>query len=275
MKTYQKYFLPVFLFIILSSCSDEEIDPFENTFGNKQIKAEVIGGETTSKYLYNSEGNISEMQSYYFYSRYIYEDGRLLKIETAADPSLLSSISSTHNTELMTSNNCTISRYQVFKYDQKRRLVRIENYFDKNSNGDFTYTSMRSFEYDGNFISKRNLHNELGEITQFHMFEYDKNDNVSNEKYYSNLHTTDAKPKLISEHIYKYDTKRNPFTIFRSIGDPGLYTNTNNIVKVHSVNHGNTPGIPEETISETSYEYNSDDYPVKVIRESDEYEYRY
>jgi hypothetical protein len=30
MKTYKKYFLPVFLFIILSSCSDEAIDPFEN-----------------------------------------------------------------------------------------------------------------------------------------------------------------------------------------------------------------------------------------------------
>jgi hypothetical protein len=66
MKTYKKYFLPVFLFIILSSCSDEAIDPFENPFGKKQIKAEVIGGETTSRFLYNSDGNISESSPIFF-----------------------------------------------------------------------------------------------------------------------------------------------------------------------------------------------------------------
>jgi hypothetical protein len=275
MKTYKKYFLPVFLFIVLSSCSDEAIDPFENPFRNKQIKAEVIGGETTTKFLYNLDGNISEKQSYFFYSRYIYEDGHLLKIETAADPNMLSSVTPRQNVELMTSENSTISGYQIFKYDQKGKLSRIENFFDKANDGNFTYTSMRSFEYDGNFISKRNLHNELGEITQFHTYEYDARGNVSNEKYYSNLHTTDSQSKLISEHFYKYDTKKNPFTIFRYTGNPGLNSNPNNVIETRTIRHEQVPGFSDHSTSRTSYEYNLDDYPVKVIRADDFYEYRY
>ena len=275
MKTYKKYFLPVFLFIILSSCSDEAIDPFENPFRNKQIKTEVIGGEMTSRFLYNSDGNISEKQSYFFYSRYIYEDGRLVKIETAADPNMLSSVTPRQNVELMTSENSTISGYQIFKYDQKGKLSRIENYFDQDHDGNFTYTSMRSFEYDGNLISKRNLHNELGEITQFHTYEYDARGNVSNEKYYSNLHTTDSQSKLVSEHFHKYDTKRNPFTVFCPLGDPGLYSNPNNVIETRTVRYEQVPGSSDHSTSRTSYEYDLDGYPVKVIRADDFYEYRY
>ena len=160
-----------------------------------------------------------------------------------------------------------------FEYGQNGQLIKIETYINKNDR--FVFTSMNSFEYNGELIDRKNLHNELRQITQFHAYEYDKNGNVKNEKYYSHLFTNNAEPKIISENSFKYDNKKNPFVIFMALGNPGLYSNTNNVIEGSSILYEDAPGIPRNSTSKTSYKYNLNDYPVKVIRESDEYEYTY
>ncbi len=271
MKMYIKYlFLACVALILLQSCEKEE-----NGFNSKDfIKSEVSNDKVISKYKYNDIGNIAETEGMYFYNKYFYNnDGKLTKRETAADPSMLSSSLPIEKTELMTAENSTISSRQIFKYNENGELSEIENYLKQGA--EFELMSIQSFEFVNGKIAKRKLHNEKGEVTQFNVYEYDKNGNVKNEKYYSFLFSESTEPRLISENSFKYDNKKNPFIIFNQLGNPGLYTNQNNVIEVNTVRHEETPGLEKNSTSITSYEYNRNNYPTKVITENSEYEYRY
>lgn len=274
MKQFIKYFCfaSIILFLI-SSCKkdDFEVNDFND---NDFIKSEVSNDNITSNYKYNAIGKIAETEGIYFYNKYLYDDdGKLISRETAADPSMFSSSMPTEKTELMTKENSSISSRQIFKYDENGRLLEIENYLKTEDK--FELRSKQSFEFIDEKIVKRNLHNENGEITQFNIYEYDKNGNLKNEKYYSYLFTESTQPKLMSETSFKFDNKKNPFKIFNELGNPGLYTNSNNIIETNLIRHEEIPGFEKYSTSTTSYEYNRNNYPIKIITENSEYEYRY
>jgi hypothetical protein len=189
------------------------------------------------------------------------------------DPSSLSSSIHIEKTEFMTAENCTITNKQIFIYDHIDKLIETENY--NKEDGDFILISKFSFEYDKEYIVKRNVHNEEGTITQFDTFEYDNNGNVKVRKHYSYLFSEGFQPTLMSEGSYKYDNKRNPFAIFKELGNPGLYTNANNVIESNSISYFVTPGKTNYSTSKTTYLYNRNNYPVKVIDENSEFEYRY
>lgn len=274
MKQLIKYFcFASIILILISSCNkdDFEVNDFND---NDFIKSEVSNDNITSNYKYNAIGKIAETEGIYFYNKYLYDnDGKLISLESAADPSMLSSSFPIGKTELMTGENSSISNRQIFKYDENRRLLEIENYLKTEDK--FELRSKQSFEFIDEKIVKRNLHNENGELTQFNVYEYDKNGNVKNEKYYSYLFTESTQPKLISETSFKFDNKKNPFRIFNELGNPGLYTNANNIIETNLIRHEEIPGFEKNSTSTTSYEYNQNDYPIKVITGNSEYEYRY
>lgn len=119
MKSFYKNFNSVLItwLVLLASCTNDVLDEFnQNASGkNEYIKSEVVDGKTTSKYIYNSDNSITEMEGLYFYSRYNYNaEGQLIKRETAVDPATLSSNSTALvKTELMTSENCSIDSYQI------------------------------------------------------------------------------------------------------------------------------------------------------------------
>jgi hypothetical protein len=131
---------------------------------------------------------------------------------------------------------------------------------------------MSSSEYEGDRIVRRNLHDSNDAITQFHTYEYDSKGNVTNEKYYSFLFISGTEPKLISEVSYKYDDKNNPFIIYKELGQPGLYTNPNNVIETNSVLYEDVPGIPKYSTSKTTYEYNDKGFPIRV-NNAEEYKY--
>jgi hypothetical protein len=247
----------------------------ENQYANNySIKSEVSNGKTISTYIYNNIGEISESEALYSYSRYSYDnEGRLVKRESVMDISLSSSIS-VEKTEFMTAENCTITNNQFFKYDNNDKLIEIENH-SKKDNGEFVFTSKFSFEYDKENIIKRKLHNEEGIITQFDIYQYNGNGNLINKKHYSYLFSENSEPRITSETSYKYDTKKNPFVIFKELGNPGLFTNTNNVIESNSISYVLTSGLTNYSTSRTTYEYNRNNYPVKAIGENSEYEYKY
>jgi len=119
------------------------------------------------------------------------------------------------------------------------------------------------------------LHDADNIITQFYLYEYDNNENGIKSKYYSYLFNTGLEPKLIRETSFKYDDKNNPFVIYKDLGRPGLYTNTNNIIESNSILYEDMPGIDKYSTSSTNYEYNSKGLPVKVSSENSEHEYKY
>jgi hypothetical protein len=273
MKITDRLLVLIIIAISLStSCSKEPVIEVPNDT-IYAIRSVFGYGKTHEIYIYNARGKIAESQSFYFYNRFIYDqEGRLVKRETAADPDMYSS-QSHEKSELMTSGNSTISGFNIFDYEQDGKLKSIKNYFKKN--GTFEYTSMNSFVFDGSNIVTWNLHNAGNVITQFYTYEYDNNGNVIKEKQYSYLFNSGKEPALIRETSFKYDNNNNPYKIFRELGQPGLYSNTNNIIETNSTLFIDAPGIDKYTTSNTSYEYNAKGFPLKVISENSIYEYTY
>ncbi|NOU59656.1 hypothetical protein [Marinifilum caeruleilacunae] len=267
------FFLVGMLLIQITACDNKNHESeTEAPNANSHIKSQLEGDKIITSFKYNESNQISETESIYFYSRYLYDqDGNLIRIESANDESLLSSVYQPTNNQLMTAENSSISSRQEFKYGEDGSLLEIEYYLMEND--EFELRSKQSFEFYEGRISKRNLHNENGEITQFHVYEYDENGNVSNEKYYSFLFSDNSEAKLISETSYQYDTHNNPFRIYEALAYPGLYSNTNNIIETRFISHQEVP--PNIETSTSTYEYNENGYPVKVISENSEFEYQY
>jgi hypothetical protein len=262
--------LLITVFSLITSCSK---DPFTDDFISDfySIRSASVDGKTREKFIYNNAGRICEYQSFYFCQKFIYDNNdRLIKQEVAVDPNIASSSIHPEKSELMTSKNSSFTGNYVYQYNNEGKLIAQKNYFKKSSL--FEYTSMSSLVYDGNRIVTWNLHNAKDTITQFRTYEYDSKGNVSTEKYFSFLFTSGKGPKLISEVSYKYDDKNNPFRIYKDLGQPGLYTNPNNIIETNSVLYEDVPGIEKFSTSKTSYEYNDKGFPIKV-NNSVEYKY--
>ena len=147
----EKYqFICLFCFMILLAISCSDRDDFEKGGQNNFSIKEIVGqGKTNSRFLYSSSGKITEHQSLIFYERFTYDKmNRLVKKESAADPSLLSSshMPWDDKTELMSASNCEISQYEIFNYNHSGQIESIENYNKKN--GNFSYGSKRTIEYE-------------------------------------------------------------------------------------------------------------------------------
>lgn len=254
--------------LINISCSKyDDVEKVE--FNNPFIKEIVGQGKTLSNFLYNSEGKISESQDLFFYQHFIYNSrNRLVKVENAVDLSGLSSSSTTwaNKTTLMTSANSEFTHYDLFFYNLSGQLVTVENYQKKE--GKFIYTSKKTLEYEGDRIVKLNLHNSNGEVTTYQLYTYDEKGNVKSQKYYSANYEGSTVPRLISETTYQYDNKNNPFRIYIDKGEPGLYTNPNNIIETTSISYVEIPGLDTPSTSKTSYQYNTNGDPIKVIVDS-------
>ena len=265
-KTFNLNCFLIIVLTIITSCSNDPIV----VDGSYSIKSVVANGKVIEKYVYNDKNKIVEDQSFYFCNKYLYDDiGRLIKQEIAFDPDIASS--TIHiKSELMTSQNSTFTANRIFEYNAEGKLFTQKYYVEKNVQ--FEYTSMVSLEYVGDKIVKYNLHNDQHTITQFYTYKYDNNENVLNEKQYSFLFAVGTEPKLIRETSFKYDDKNNPFKIYKNLGYPGLYTNTNNIIESNSVLYEDDPSIGKFSTSTTTYEYNKIGYPIKV-NNNEEFKY--
>lgn len=268
----------LFCGVVLTNCDSnlemwsDEVNTCYSTY-NEHIKSISTNGTIIHKYLYDHSGKIVEENCMYYFKRYLYDKNEnLVKVESAFDRSGLSSfVIPERRTEFMTSKNSVIDSYNLYKYDNNGRLLKIESYFNETGK-DLEYRSMQTFEYEGTNITKVNLHEPNGQITQYHVYTYDNYGNVSNEKHYSNLFG--SKDELISEIFYKYDNYKNPYQIFSILGSPGLYCNTNNIIETTTIRHYEVPGFDENSRSKTTYQYKNE-YPVKEITDNSEFEYNY
>ena len=264
------------LMAMVFSCTKESgvlYEEVEYSTDNEHLKSISINGIVVDKYFYDHAGRIVEYNSEFSCSKYLYDTkGCLVKVESAVDVNgLLSSSYYPGKKELMTFKNSTLTSFSLYKYDQNERLSKIENYF-KGTDQKFEYASMRTFEYKGSLIVKVNWHDHAGKITQFYVYAYDDRGNVINEKYYS-CHDGSV---LMYETSYKYDDYKNPFRIFCMTGSPGTYTNINNVIKTRcTYTHTlGVPGVYSYSNSTTTYQYNKNGYPAKIIGESG-LEYKY
>ncbi len=269
MKKNLRYLFPILIAIVCSCTKTQDVaEPYG------LIKRIISDGYITDEYRYNCDNLIDEVHSTTFYRKFYYDsDNRLIKEEIAVNPDMLSSsMPATMNHDFVDPKETGISMYLIYRYGSTGNLTRTLAYVS--SNGKFEFRSMRTFEYDNNKVSKILLHDSDSTVTQFITYSYDKNGNVSEEVGYSYLFIPAGSEPI---HLYKanfeYDAFQNPFKIFSQTVNPGIYTNTNNLIKSISTNFQETPGIPDQSVSEFSYEYDLDlGYPVRS-NEGEEYVY--
>jgi hypothetical protein len=156
-----------------------------------------------------------------------------------------------------------ISQYSEFEYDADLRLIKKSTYFISNGNSQLNY--YHTYDYANDKIIKLNMFNPQGLLIQYDSYVYDDNGNIIRDDLYSN----NSGIKLINSVIYEFDNKNNPYQVFACEGEPGIYTNKNNITKEISVYYNDTAESGSTTIH--TYEYNSLDYPVRI----DKLEYVY
>jgi hypothetical protein len=163
--------------------------------------------------------------------------------------------------------------YLVYVYGDNGYLTRQLCYVSEN--GQFEFRSMRTFEYnDNHLVSKVLLHDSDSTVTQFFTYQYDNSGNVIEENYFTYLFVpAGTGPKQLSKTTIEYDSYFNPFKIFSQTASPGIYTNTNNIIRTQSISYEHTPGLSDYSESVFSYEYNLESgYPVK-LKDGEEYIY--
>ena len=278
MKTTVHFFVYCVLGAMAFACSQgSDILSIDDDFqgDNEHIKSVSSNGVIVHKYYYDSEGKIVEENCLSYFQKYLYDaTGRLVKVESAFDESMYFSSIMERRTEFMTSKNSAVKNYTLYEYDQSGRLSKCVFYFNSfNTEGKFELRSSRTFVYEGSNIVRVNLHDDTGRISQYNVYAYDRNGNVTNNKYYSNLFG--ATNKLVSETSCKYDNYKNPYRIFRMQGNPGLFSNANNIIEINLIRHEEVQGLEKYSTSKTSYEYNKAGYPVKEITENGVWEYNY
>ena len=265
----------VLMAMVLSCTKEGSVlnDEVEYSTDNEHIKSVSADGTIRHQYLYDQEGRIVEENNFYYFQRYLYENDRLVKIESAFDRSgLSSSMPAERRTEFMTSQNSTFDTYSLYKYDKAGRLEKTEHFFNETGKG-FEHRSSRTFEYSGLNISKVKFYDpKTGKTSLVYEYAYDSRGNVINEKYYSNF---GPEPELFSETSYKYDDYKNPYQIFSLTGHPGMHTNVNNIIETNLTRHSEVAGFDKYSTSKNTYQYNKNGYPVKVNENGNLFEYNY
>jgi hypothetical protein len=253
---------PMLILVILlgsGSCNKESADHF--CYSDSLISHVSNGENPVQELTYNQNCMIYESIERFSYKKYAYDDqNRLLKVEQAFlfDP-LSCYMSPGSSIETYTDpRKAKIMQYSSFAYDSTGRLTRKSNYFvDK---GNDLLVSYQTYDYDHDLIIKLSICNPLGQLNQYHAYQYDENGNIIQDDYYLLENGADA--KLQSSSVYEFDDKSNPYIIFAGEGNPGLFTNRNNILKENSVFYN--AGEESQNSIRNSYEYNTLGYPVKV-----------
>jgi hypothetical protein len=208
-------------------------------------------------FTYNSNYLINESTEPFKYKRFSYDARNILiKVEEAYSFNAFSCVMIPGQSLESDPRKAKISVYSIFEYDNALRLIKKSNYFINSGNPQLS--SYETYDYVNDKIVKLSTFNPQGQLTQYHDYLYDDNGNITRDDQY--MSTTVI--KLVSTMIYEFDNKNNPYQVFTCEGEPGLYTNRNNIVKETSISYYGT--AESRTTRLNVYEYNSLDYPVRI-----------
>jgi hypothetical protein len=174
----------------------------------------------------------------------MYEDSRIYSSNWATAEAAM------NRKDWVTPQNSEISGNALFNYqDENLKSITVTHtHSDMQNTSDFTYDS------NGRIVNQ--IFSSNDEVANGRkVYTYDDHGNVIlEEQYYSGA--------LLCTKSFEYDDKHNPFKVFYRLGTPGIYTNENNIVKETLTLMDNTPGIDSIQVTESTYEYNDQGYPV-------------
>ncbi|MBS0000759.1 MAG: hypothetical protein KFF73_17385 [Cyclobacteriaceae bacterium] len=258
------FYLIICLVVIpaMESCREQEILP---SLEGSRLLHEVWDHEIRKVYDYNPRGWPVAVRSKYYYNRYTFNgQDQLIRLEFFTDPGMHSSYMPPDwqdRIEWVSPENTECRRFFSYEYDRAGRLTTILTY--SKWDGPFELTDHAALEYDQDGrIIRRNWFDTEGNQRGFTAYLYDQRGNLIEQvKYYSPDYL-----EPVEKIIYEFDNRKNPYRCFRQTGQPGYYTNPNNIIKeIQDVYDLSVPGKVEyHTETDNHYRYNPDGYPVMV-----------
>lgn len=254
MKNYT--LLVIVAFLCFTTCKKE--DKTENLYYSTTLISQVNSGDLAIRgFTYNSNYLIHESTEPYMYKRFSYDTQKTLnKVEVAYSFNAFSCSMLPGQSLESDPRKAKISEYSEFEYDNVLRLIKKSDYFI--NSGTPQLTSYQTYDYENDKIVKLSTFNPQGLLTQYHNYAYDDNGNITRDDQYLN----NSVIELVNTMIYEFDNKNNPYQVFACEGNPGIYTNKNNIIKETSVSYNGTAEFSSAELH--TYEYNSLDYPVKI-----------
>jgi hypothetical protein len=236
------------------------------------ISKVLIGGEIYTEYVYNNVNLLIEEKSKFRYARHFYNGlNQLIKSDFYWDLSMASSDSrvieaALNRKEWVNPENTPKSIWHKYEYGNNDQLFRKSFIRASENNSDYL-----EFQYENDKIVRTTgYYNNI--ISGYTVYQYYEDGNVSKQTKYTV--SSSGVAELTTTTEYEYDNMKNPYQSFRRFMTPGIYTNPNNIVKeTYTLNFDVAPSIDKVQITEYSYTYNADGYPVKVNGEK-EYVYK-
>jgi hypothetical protein len=222
------------------------------------LLSQVISGDlAVHGFTYNSSYLIYESMEPYTYSKYTYDSKNILrKVELAFSFNPLSCVAIPGTSLGDDPRNASISQYLEFEYNDALKLIKKSNYYVNGGNPKLI--SFNTYDYVNDKIVKISSFNAQGQMIQYDNYTYDENGNVTRDDLYTNGTVT----KLLRTTICEFDNKNNPYQVFSSEGEPGKYTNRNNIIKETYISYSGT--VENRSTTLHTYEYNSLDFPVRI-----------
>jgi len=270
----RKILIPLLLLTTFISCDKNEKDKqliIENT-DIPLISKVLISGEIYMEYSYNDANLVTEEKNKFHYAKHTYNDiNQLITSDFYWDMRIASSNSSVleaamNRKEWVSPENTPKSISHKFEYNSKEQLFRKSFIRPLENNNDF-----REFQYENDRIVRiTGYYNNS--ISGYTIYQYDEYGNVIRQTKY--MVSSSGIPELRTTTEYEYDNMHNPYQSFNRLITPGIYTNPNNITKeTYTLNFDVDPSIEKVQITECTYEYNANGYPIKVNGET-EYVYK-
>jgi hypothetical protein len=248
--------LIIVVFLCFTTCKKE--DKNENLCYSSTLISQVNSGDLAVHGLtYNSNCLIYESTEPFLYKRFSYDAQNILsKVEMAYSFNAFSCVMIPGQSLESDPRKAAVSAFSEFEYDDALRLTKKLNYFINSGNPQLT--SCQTYDYESDKIVKISSFNPQGQLTHYNNYTYDNSGNITRDDQYTNYSVLE----LANAMIYEFDNKNNPYRVFACEGNPGIYTNKNNIIKETSVSYNGT--VESRNTRLNVYEYNSLDYPVKI-----------
>ncbi len=249
--------------VILFSC--EKDDHLINDKTNNPltlISKVLVNGGSSYEYLYNAANLISEEKNNFQFIKHIYNEKNLLTesdfyFDFSLDSSNIQLIkTSTNQINWVNPQNTEKSLSEVFEYNANGQLVKITFKRPLSINPEIS-----EFSYTNDRISRQTMYYD-NKISGHIDYVYDARGNLSKmTKYVVSAGNDD----MMTTTYYEYDNMQNPFKSFKTLMDPGINTNPNNIIKeTYTISFAVASSIDKVQITQTSYDYNDKGYPIRV-----------
>jgi YD repeat-containing protein len=221
---------------------------------------EVFAEDLYFEYSYNESNLLHERKTKWSYTRYSYnDDHQLVSYEMYEDLRIASSDWSTlqaamNRTDWVSPKNTEISGRATYSYNDNK-LTKIT--VTRLPGGASHYVM---FEYDNNdMISKQTFYFN-NQPSGFLEYSYDERGNLT---VVTHKDFVNGSPVVSSTEQFEFDDKNNPYKAFKRLLKPGEYTNENNIIKKTLTLYIDVAGVDKIQVTESRYEYNLKDYPIK------------